>query len=430
MNYDQAKKPQAIVALRPSVVSDGIDEPFRSLRDKLVRNVTARTLVAARWVRGQAEFNQVMRFVLAVPLVAGTATPVARDYRPLSAVPAVAERQVALPAPTPSAPVQLATTGTAGTTPVVPPVTSEAVPGPRVRANCSRGTRTVFLDDRPAVEASEDWKEGLTQRYQGAVCSFVPRFGVPEPGFRTYEAPAIEPKPAEPAVAPLTATDPIRVKTSIEREMFDPNVATPAVPTRGPDADGIEQALAVLGAPAAGRAAVGEKVPDNRARAAIAALAAVDGQDLPLPGSAPSKLAATSEKTSPVPMPPRRIAVRLSTNDPRQFPAYLNYRWTSDRVEVLFDTGMTLLEDDLYFPAGRTSNWSAVFNRASERGASEAIQRASADMADLTKTQWLRGASLVVTTVTPSWPTPKVQRVSQSDASGQTETLTQLSSAL
>lgn len=406
MNYDEAKGPRAIAALRSIAVSDSIHATVLRLRDELLKSTSIRLLVITRWVRQQAEFNQVMRFVLAVPLVAGTATPIARDYRPPPAQQvAVLKQQGQAPEPTQTGPIGVGSPSAASaamiTTPVAPTV--EPVPGPRVRANCSRGTRTVFLDDRPAVDASEDWKEGLTQRYQGAVCSFVPRFGVPEPGFRTYEAPAVETKPVEAASA-ATSTNPIRVRTTIEREAFDPTIDGSGSTPRSPDADGIEQALAVLGAPVAGRA-VGGKVSDDRAKAAIAALAAADDQDLALPRPAPSKQPLANETVSTAPTSPRRIAVRWSENDLRHLPAYFGYRWTKDRVTTPSDPEMAMLEDELFFPAQATAAWSNVFGQESAGN----VPRLSADVAERTRMQWLHNAGVMLPVSPAAWPTPGLQ---------------------
>jgi hypothetical protein len=406
LSYDEAKGPRTVAAQPSTGVSERVDAALRQFRDELLRGAAARILATTVWARRQAEFNQIMRFVLAVPLVAGTATPVARDYHSLpTQTAALLKRQEPAPEPAKTVPIAPGSSSIASTTMTAPLAqVVEPIPGPRVRANCSRGTRTVFLDDRPAVEASEDWKEGLTQRYQGAVCSFVPRFGVPEPGFRTYEAPA-ETKSVEAIQANSASTDPIRVRTTIERETPGMDDGAPA--PRSPDADGIEQALAVLGAPATGRT-VGGKVTDDRAKAAIAALAAADDQDPVLPKPTPSKPALTSQAVAAVPTLPRRIAVRWSVNDLRHLPAYLSYRWTSDRVTTPFDLEIAMLEGDLYFPAQATPAWSKVFGQESTGG----LLRMSVEVAEQTSTRWLRSAAvaLLASPEAPTWPTPAIQK--------------------
>ena len=421
LSYDETKGPHAIAATRrPSPAAEAmawLGESLAKLRADFLRTASAKAAMSARWLRQQTEFNQIMRFVMAIPLVAGTATPVAHDYRPPAPEAAIASTKPETPpAPTLIPPVQTnqsttaAQTTTVALAPAQAPAVAEPVPGPRVKANCSRGTRTVFLDDRPAIEATEDWKEGLTQRYQGAVCSFVPRFGLPEPGFRTYEAPAIEPKRVERANEETPAADPIKVRTTVEREMFDPNMDAPqASPSRGSDADGIERALAALGAPVAERS-VGGRVPNERAKAAIAELASADSQDVILAPQIkqPSKPAPREAlEVPPEPVAKRAIAIRWSETDPQLFPAYLNYRWTSGHVEELVRERQPLLEDELYFPSRRSESWTTVFGEIAERSTTGELQRHAVSLAVRTRTDWLRGAGVVVaTTPITTWPTP------------------------
>lgn len=384
---------QVIAAVRNPASADVFErlgESWARTQTRAVKNILGHSQSCARWLRRQAEFNQVMRFVLAAPLVAGTATSVSRDYRPLTAEQPTAASYASVDGRS-GVPIEVRTGHALSVQPAPPTPIAEAIPGPRVRANCSRGTRTVFLDDRPAVEATEDWKEGLTQRYQGAVCSFAPRFGLPEPGFRAYEAPATaQTLPAR--SVETTSEAPIKVKASIERES---GFGEQRDDVQG---DGIERALAALGAPPLTRP-IGGSVPNDKAKAAIAALAAADGVQL-LPSEITRRPAAANRSDEATPHANEQVHVRWADPDLMAMPFWFNYRWTSKRVESV-DLTPAPLDDQLYFHRPRQAIWAPR-----QEHLAAGVQMAIDDLAAVSDQQWLGAAGQTIGKFTGRWPVP------------------------
>ncbi len=248
---------------------------------------------AARFALRQTEFNQLARWPLAAILIAGAPVGVGYDRKPLpseypsaaaeaAAAPGLAARTAApLPAPAVPAP------------PAAEADPADLVAGPRIRAICSRGGQTVFLDDRTESKASADWREEVSLKHPGAVCAFTSRFGIADPQFRAIETNTV----ASPAVAapPVEERMPVMVRTiPITADMLaapDPRAGNFALPYDRPDAarEQIDQALAVLGAP--GRE-TGAKLPQPMPRFAQPAR-------VPMPEKRPAARSADEADAAP-----------------------------------------------------------------------------------------------------------------------------------
>lgn len=285
----------------------------------LGRRLERHRRTAVRFARRQTEFNQIARFVLAIPLLAGTPSYVAYDARPpippdfAAAMPAPAPAPaMAVPAPVPTEPGTLYRTTEAE--PARPAAEAEA--GPRIRAICSRGGQTVFLDDRAESNASADWREEVSLKHPGAVCAFAPRFGLPDPQFRRIETNTVPaaPAPSLPATtsssAKADANAPLVVRTVPVTASLSPlgfaapdlrtDAFTPAPERSEGDKEQIEQALAALSAPSS---AVGGKLAPVKAMAA----------------AKPVKMPPFAQLQASVPMPapaPRRLETRTASADP------------------------------------------------------------------------------------------------------------------
>lgn len=254
--------------------AEGLRDALASLASSCVMDLSRRraraSRVVVRFVRKQTEFNQLARFVLAIPLAVATPTYLGFDGRPPAPEPMAATAPRAAPPPQPGIPSEPGSVYRV--TPAEPRVLSpeDTVAGPRIRAICSRSGQTVFLDDRAEANASADWREEVALKHPGAVCAFTTRFGVADPQFRPIETNTVA-APAQAAPTPDQQT-PVFVRTiPVPSEaLTPPDLRAGGFSLSYDKADSaakdqIEQALAALSAPTKG---AGARIAPSAARAA------------------------------------------------------------------------------------------------------------------------------------------------------------------
>lgn len=310
MSAKSTDRSNAIVATTvasPTAV-DGLRNTLSSLVTSCVTDLSRRraraSRVVLRFVCKQAEFNQVARFVLAVPLAIATPSYVGFDGRPQ------APESMAVVAPGGAPPSQSVPPSDPGGVQKVGPSETRAlspadvVAGPRIRAICSRAEQTVFLDDRAEVDAPGGWREEVALKHPGAVCAFTTRYGVADPQFKMIETNRVT-APAQVAPSPEQQM-PVFVKTiPVPSEMLVP----PDLRAGGfslpydkadPAKDQIEQALAALSAPTQG---TGARIVLSAARSASMAT------PLPEPRPLDRQVTSVTDADSAPPSSPASLSI-------------------------------------------------------------------------------------------------------------------------
>jgi hypothetical protein len=422
----------AILAAPAPTATDGLREAFASQVSAYASDLSWRwtrfSRGAARFVRRQTEFNQIARFVLAVPLAVATPSYLGFEARP----PAPETAIIALPrgvppvgAPQAGVPIQ------PGTVYRVPPSdphvssAADAVAGPRIRAICSRAGQTVFMDDRAEVEASADWREEVPLKHPGAVCAFTTRFGVAEPQFRAIETDTVA-TPVQAAPLPEDRL-PIFVKTiPVPSEMLappDPRAGGFAVSSDRPDPakDQIEKALAALvalpqgaGARVAPSVAASAAAPRLELRVASAEprLVVPHGAVVPTsPGAVTSRVGAIT--TAEVAGWGRGASPFRHPNDA--------FRLLKGDIDASIPIGKFGEEENFWHPAG--ASMAAPFGRPkfTDVGAASLLE----DLGRLTgprRFSWTGPDSLTTyPTAVPAWPVSSVGPRAAIDPKGATE---------